>query len=241
MCSVGIITRIHLGYIRLHKVMNSAAGLFVIGWKLVLAIIAGSSVVTTCGVWLLARFTSVFDAYAGERAKLMAQFHNLDKLVASTERLTATTETIKAEIQHKVWETQTTLTLKRDIYTRLLESIGQMIEDQQDSKYLETMHQRGFDDVPDLADWQRQSADRLRVTMQKWNRAVDVAPILISDAAYAILPKVFFGLLRVDFNSPTFPQQCDLNIEHLKRCRYDLQQAARADFGMTKYAFDKPL
>src|SRR6266478_6625763 len=100
-------------------------GLFVIGWKLALALFAGIPILTTIGVFLLARFTTVFDAYTGERAKLLAQFHNLDRLIEQTEKLAATTEAIKAEFQHKVWETQTTLTLKRDIYTRLLEAIGE--------------------------------------------------------------------------------------------------------------------
>ena len=76
----------------------------VIGWKLALALVAGSSALTTVGVFLLARFTSAFDAYAGERAKLLAQFHNLDKLVEQTKALTATTETIKARISDEVWD-----------------------------------------------------------------------------------------------------------------------------------------
>jgi len=187
------------------------------------------------------RITNAADAYVGERAKLLAQFHNLDKLVEQTEKLTATTETIKAEIQHKAWETQTTLTLKRDIYTRLLESIGQMIEDQQESKFLEAMRRNQFRDMPELVEKHRTSAERLEETMRKWNRAVDVAPILISDEAYAMLPTVFLGLIQVNFNGAVFSQECDRNIEHLKMCRYRLQQAARTDFGMTTLALDNPL
>ena len=53
-----------------------ATGLLVIGWKLALALITGSSALTTVCVYLLARFTHVFDAYAGERARLLAHFHN---------------------------------------------------------------------------------------------------------------------------------------------------------------------
>jgi hypothetical protein len=222
--------------------MNQATmGFLMIGWKLVLALVAGSSILTTIGVFLLARFTTVLDAHAGERAKLIAQFHNLDKLVTQTEKLTATTETIKAEIQHKVWETQTTLTLKRDIYTRLLEAIGEMIEDQQESKFLEAMHRTKFATMPELVDKHRDSEARLEKTMQKWNRAIDVAPIPISDQAYALLPKVFLGLIQVNFGGPSFSVECDRNIEHLKMCRYQLQQAARADFGMSTLALEKPL
>jgi CHASE3 domain sensor protein len=171
----------------------------------------------------------------------LAQFHNLDRLIEQTEKLTATTETIKAEIQHKVWETQTTLTLKRDVYTRLLESIGEMIEDQQESKSLESMRRTKFHDMRELTEKLTRSKDRLDETMRKWSRAIDVAPILISDEAFALLPTVFLGLIPVNFDGLMFPQECDRNIEHLKTCRYRLQQAARADFGMTKLGLDKPL
>ena len=218
-----------------------ATGLIVIGWKMLLALVAGSSILTTLGVWVLTRFSKVFDAYGGERAKLLAQFHHLDRLLEQTEKLTATTEAIKAEGQHKVWETQTLLTLKRDVYTRLLESIGQMVEDQQDSKFLETMRSTKFAGMPELIEKHRVSENRLEETMQKWNRAVDIAPILISDEAFALLPNVFLGPRRVNFEIPTFPVECDRNIEHLKKCRYQLQQAARADFGMTKLTLEKPL
>ena len=78
--------------------IQTTAGLFVIGWKLAITVIAGSTALTTIGVFLLARFTAVFDAYAGERAKLAAQFQNLDRLVQQTEKLTATAETIKARV-----------------------------------------------------------------------------------------------------------------------------------------------
>ncbi len=175
----------------------------VVGWKLALVLVAGIPIATTIGVFLLARFTSVFDAYAGERARLLAQFHNLGKLVEQTEKLTLTTEGIRAEIQHKVWETQTTVTLKRDVYTRLLEAIGQMIEDHQESKFHESMRRSEFGNLPTLADEHVQSAKRLSETMLKWNRAVDVAPILINDEAYGLLPNVFTGLIQINYNGPT--------------------------------------
>jgi hypothetical protein len=211
---------------------QAATDLVVLGWKSIVAFVVGIPILSAGAIYLMARLTSVFDTYATERAKLLAQFHNLNRLIEQTEKLTATTETIKAEIQHKVWETQTTLTLKRDIYTRLLEAVGQMIEDHQESKYLESMRKTKFRDMPELADQHKASVERLSETMQKWNRAVDVAPILISDEAYALLPTILHGLI---------PEQYDHNIEHLKASRYRLQQAARADFGMTKLALEKPL
>jgi len=220
---------------------QTATGLLMMGWKLVLALVVGSSALTTLCMWLLARFSSVFDAYAGERAKLLAQFRNLDKLVEQTEKLTATTETIKADIQHKVWETQTTLTLKRDIYTRLLESIGQMIEDHQDSVFQEGMHRSKLRDLPALHELQAASEKRLEETMRKWHRAIDVAPILVSDEAYALLPRVCAGLVQLGFEGPDYEVEAKRKIEHLRECRHRLQGAARADLGMTKLPFDKPL
>lgn len=80
---------------------QTATGVIVIGWKLVLAVVAGIPILTTCAVYLLARFTSTFDAYAGERAKLLAQFHNLDRLLEQTAKLTATTETIKTSLSNE--------------------------------------------------------------------------------------------------------------------------------------------
>lgn len=220
---------------------QTTTGLIVLGWKMLLAIIGGSGIVTVSFVCLLARFTHAFDVYAGERARLLAQFRNLDELVKQTKALTATTEAIKAEIQHKVWETQTILTLKRDIYTRLLEAIGQMVEDHQDSVFQERMHRSELRDVPALHELQASSTKGLEETRKKFYRAADVAPILISDRACTQLPNVFAGLLQIDYSGPHYELEANQNIEHLKACRHRLQQAAREDLGMTKLPFDEPL
>jgi hypothetical protein len=102
----------------------------VIGWPAALALLAWvgalSGGLATLGVFLLARFTRVFDAYAGERAKLLAQFHNLDRLVEQTTTLTATAETIKARISDEVWERQWRLNQKRDIHARLVKTLSQL-------------------------------------------------------------------------------------------------------------------
>ena len=73
------------------------------------------------------RITTVVDAYAGERAKLLAQFHNLDKLVQQTEKLTATTETIKARISDELWDRQVRWNYKRDLYIRIIERMSELI------------------------------------------------------------------------------------------------------------------
>jgi hypothetical protein len=95
-----------------------------IGWNLALAFVA-SSAATTLGVYLLARFTHAFDAYGGERAKLLAQFQNLDKLVEQTQKLTATTEAIKAPISDEVWDRQWRRGQKLKIYSQILQAINE--------------------------------------------------------------------------------------------------------------------
>jgi hypothetical protein len=105
---------------------QAATGLIVIGWKLALAFVAGIPIVTTTGVYLLARFTNVFDAYAGERAKLLAQFHNLDNLVQQTAKLTETTKLSESRVSYDLWDRQMRLTYLRETYTKLMEALARM-------------------------------------------------------------------------------------------------------------------
>jgi hypothetical protein len=100
-----------------------ATGFVVIGWKLV--VFVASSAFTTLGVYLLARFTHTFDAYGGERAKLLAQFQNLDKLVEQAQKLTTTTEAIKAQISDEVWDRQWRQGQKLKIYSQILQAINE--------------------------------------------------------------------------------------------------------------------
>jgi hypothetical protein len=100
--------------------MENPAEYVVIGAKMVWVFIGGSSLLTLIGVWLLARFTSTFDAYAGERAKIQAQYQNVEKLVANTEKLTAATETIKAKVIDETWDRQQRWTLQQTVYRDLL-------------------------------------------------------------------------------------------------------------------------
>lgn len=95
-----------------------------IGWKLAVAMIAGIPVLTTIAVWLLARFTSAFDAYSGERAKLLAQFHNIDKLVEQNKLLTTNTESIKAELSGEAWLRQQRWAKRFDAYVSFIDRLG---------------------------------------------------------------------------------------------------------------------
>jgi len=154
----------------------TATGLIVIGWKLALALIAGTSILTTVGVYILARFTHVFDAYAGERAKLLAQFHNLDKLVEQTKTLTATAETIKARISDELWDRQMRWTAKRDMYIKLAECISNLIGAEATLLFLEEAKK----------DSQIQLRD-VKEHLEQLTRLTAVAPLLLSDRSTKIL------------------------------------------------------
>jgi hypothetical protein len=108
--------------------MENPAEYVVIGTKLVWALVGGSSGLTLFGVWLLARFTSTFDAYAGERARIEAQFRNVEKLVANTEKLTTATEAIKAKVTDETWDRQQRWIYKQQIYRDLIESVYSVVQ-----------------------------------------------------------------------------------------------------------------
>ena len=72
----------------------------------------------------------------------MAQFHNLDRLVAQTEKLTATTETIKARLSYEMWDQQMRWTAKRDSYISLMETLGERHDVEARNKLLEQIRRR---------------------------------------------------------------------------------------------------
>jgi hypothetical protein len=158
------------------KMAQTASGLLVIGWRLALALVAGIPILTTIGVFLLARFTHVFDAYADERAKLLAQFHNLDKLVAQTERLTATTETIKARISDETWDRQMRWSHKRDMYVKIIERIAELIRAEAVFQQYENAERSTEGPLGELKEM-----------LNDLMRLMEVAPLVLSDRAVKTL------------------------------------------------------
>ena len=112
-------------------------------WKLAIALVAVVPILSVIGVWLLARFSNVFDAYAGERAKLQVQFDNVAKLVEQTKALTATTETIKANLSDEMWDRQMRWSYKRDLYIKIIGSITDLIN----AQALTIMYQQANRDI----------------------------------------------------------------------------------------------
>ena len=201
-----------------------------IGWKAAMALVAGSSALTALYVFLLARFTSAFDAYAGERAKLTAQFHNLDRLMEQTEKLTATAETIKARVSYEMWDQQMRWMAKRDSYVKLMETLGERHDVEARNKLLEQIRRREPNN-------ELYSAERDRALLRSQevqSRLVQVActaPLMVGDEAHQILVEISAAMTKVNYDLPGFEQICDANLQTLQNGLNRLLAAARKDLG----------
>jgi hypothetical protein len=210
---------------------QTATGLNVIGWKLVLTILAGIPILTTVGVYILARFTTVFDAYAGERAKLLAQFHNLEKLVEQTAKLTATTEAIKARISDEVWDRQMRWNFKRDTYIRLMEALGERLDVERHNKLLEQIRRREPGNALFTAERDK-AIVRAQDVQGRLVRAACVAPLVINAKAHQVLVDTNGAIRKVNYDLPGFEAICDSNITVLQNGLDRLFVASRRDLGI---------
>jgi hypothetical protein len=211
---------------------QTATGLIVIGWKLAVAVIAGIPILTTIGVYLLARFTHGFDAYAGERARLLAQFHNLDKLVEQTTKLTATTETIKARISDEVWDRQMRWNFKRDMYVRLMEAIGERLDVEGQNKLLEQIRRRGPTDRALFGAERDKAMIRAQDVQARLVRAACVGPLVISADSHQVLIETNAAIKKVNYDLPDFETVCDHNLKVLQDALNRLFGSARKDLGI---------
>lgn len=100
------------------------------GWESIVAIVAGTGVVTAVltalAAWLVLRFTKPLDSYTEEFAKQVARHQNLEKLVEATRRITNAAEKIKSELSHENWDRQTRWTAKRDLYVQIAQALGDL-------------------------------------------------------------------------------------------------------------------
>lgn len=210
---------------------QTTSGLLVIGWKVALALVAGIPILTTLGVFLLARFTHVFDAYAGERARLLAQFHNLDKLVEQTGKLTATTEAIKARVSDETWDRQMRWNLKRDVYIRLMEALGERLDVESSNKLLEQIRRR---DPPNTLFAAERDKAMLRAqdVQASLVRVACVGPLVISTESHRVLIDLSSAIKKVNYDLPGFEQVCDHNAKLLQDSLNRLLASARKDLGI---------
>jgi len=206
---------------------ETATGLIMIGWKSALAVIAGIPVLTTISVYLLARFTNVFDAYSGERAKLLAQFHNLDNLVQQTVKLTETTKIIESRVSYDLWDRQMRLTYLRDTYTKLMEGLARMRTIQFHLReHQAVLRRHPIDLLPE---------ERLKAAKDLGDALADF--VKIRDTAYLVLPEKTHAMLQAaisdlrNTHTEAWQEGCEFNIVLLEKAMKDLRQAARVDLG----------
>jgi hypothetical protein len=212
---------------------QSAVGVIMGGWKSFLSLTVGSGVVATLGVYLVARFTGVFDAYAKERAKLLAQFRHLDQLTQQTQKLTETAEHIKARVSDEMWEKQTRWNLKRDMYIRLLEALGEKLDAEVRNARLE--HIRRGDPGNELYPSERDKA--LLYTQEvhaRVVRAACVAPLVVSPEAHQITLELGSEIQNVNYDHLDFEIDSDRNIRVLQEALNKLLGEAQRDLGLTR-------
>jgi hypothetical protein len=195
-----------------------------IGWNLALAFVA-SSAATTLGVYLLARFTHAFDAYGGERAKLLAQFQNLDKLVEQTQKLTATTEAIKAPISDEVWDRQWRRGQKLKIYSQILQAINEY------STWLSDVSEgRKFGSASSPLSTMKKDPAQIA---EDFHAAYAVAPLFISKDSLELLET---AKAAFSYHSSPFPdhdaKDADKKWDLLTGARRDLSSSATLDLAL---------
>lgn len=142
----------------------------VLTWNVVGAFLAGIPVLSVIGVYLLARFTSTFDAYASERSKMKAQFDNIERLVTHTERMTMASETVKAQkaFEEERWKTKLefyqslfrTMSALRDglnqlmwdelLLPRTTHIIDRLMNPTEDQKQVNAAVRKGYEDMRSL-------------------------------------------------------------------------------------------
>lgn len=197
-----------------------ATGFVVIGWKLVLGFVAPA--LSTFGVYLLARFTRAFDAYGGERAKLLAQFQSLDKLVEQTQKLTTVTEAIRAQVSDKVWDRQWRQGQKLIIYSQVLQAINEY------SIWLSDVSEGWkFGSASSPIDTMRKDAAQIA---ESFHAAHAVAPLFLSKDSLDLLETAKSAFF---YHSSPFPdhdvKDADKKWELLRGVRGSLSSSAKLD------------
>jgi hypothetical protein len=207
---------------------QNAAAVLMIGWRLVLGLVAASGLVTTAGVYLLARFTSVFDSYAGERARLLAQFHNLDLLVKQTEKLVTTTETIKARISDEVWDRQMRWKYLRDTYEKLMEPLAQMrISTYKLRRYHEIYH--SSQSLDPMAEQRLAEVNEHAKALADFLKVRDTAFLVLSTEVHNMLQSAVSELRTT--HTESWDEDCLFNIALIEKAMLLVRQAGRKDLG----------
>jgi hypothetical protein len=193
---------------------------------------SGLAVAVAVFVFLKKRLEKYLDGYLGEKGKTLARREDIEELKKEVQILTKETETIKAQIADQVWDRQMRWQQKRDMYHRLLESIGQLMNEQQEASFQWRMQKSSLKGQAKLLEDGIRSLDRLEQAQQTLFRASDVAPLYICQDALAVLPKIFDLAVKPNSESDCFPQESDRYIEHLKGIKARLQTIAKNDLNL---------
>ena len=109
-------------------------------------------------------------------------------------KITKATEEIKAQISAELWVQQTRWNLKRDIYTRLLENLGEAAD------ALDKMWKSAERPYPEdeegrtcLRQWQDELRERESKAVDEIRRATSVAAIMLGETALVALHKLQAG------------------------------------------------
>lgn len=191
------------------------------GWQLVI----GSSLLSTLGVYLLARFTNAFDSYAGERAKLRARFEGLDELVQEAKALTQAAEVIKARVGDQVWDRQIRWSYKKDVYVNSLQALGKIRTGLARLGNAFQAEQQGRDWARDEANTAREFTTGANIDLLL---QFDVAPIVLSPRAYEALRNAV-RLLAAGFGASE--QETRAKIAELNQALTLLTEEAKTDLG----------
>jgi hypothetical protein len=67
-------------------------------------------------------------SYGGKRGEILAIKEGIETVLSNLRRIQTTTEQIRADASYRVWDRQMRWTFKKDLYVRLLESLGQRLQ-----------------------------------------------------------------------------------------------------------------
>jgi hypothetical protein len=219
---------------------------------------AGVAVIGTAGSWILAkwvgrRFTEATDAYSKktaeilaeshhlkariertyseESAKLRAQSDSLEKLIEQTRALTTTAEGIKSQLSNEAWDRQMRWTFKKDMYIRLMETLGGHQSNHEYNLHLEVVRRRDSKN-PLYAQVRDAAIERTKQAQMELVRVACSAPLVISPQAHQILLETRCGLRQIDYDKPDFEEQAAQNIRVLQEGMNQLLVAAQKDLGI---------
>ena len=147
-------------------------------------------------VFFIALLASVIGAWVGsylrEKGRNLATREDIAKITKATEE-------VKAQISGELWVQQTRWNLKRDIYTRLLENLG---EAAYALDKLWVAEDRSYSDDEEVRKnieaWKAALRDRQSRAVNEIRRATSVAAIMLGEVALAALKKLQVEWVEAD-------------------------------------------